>query len=196
MPMVTILHGLGLLADKSSDLEESLGLLEEVRSRWAPNVPVADNPAKLLARKLYRKLIVIYGSQGYKGTAAYRWKCQLNENSKIHAFCHVFPEVSHSEILAWRLALLQADNLAAVLIRDPDEDTRIKTRIEFTKTVLLGKADIHEVWTEGRSRLAKLMTVSYLGDFVSVYLAFLNSIDPNDTAAIHLLKAKLAELDR
>ena len=33
--------------------------------------------------------------------AAMRWKTQMNENAKMHAFSHAFPELGHNEIVGW-----------------------------------------------------------------------------------------------
>ena len=33
--------------------------------------------------------------------AAYRWKCDVNENAKAPAFWHAYPELDHNEICAW-----------------------------------------------------------------------------------------------
>ena len=43
---------------------------------------------------------LIYGS-GPMAAVAYRWKTQLNENAKMHAFSHAFPELDHNEIVGW-----------------------------------------------------------------------------------------------
>ena len=43
---------------------------------------------------------LIYGA-GPIGAVAYRWKTQLNENAKMHAFSHALPELGHNEIVGW-----------------------------------------------------------------------------------------------
>jgi glucose/mannose-6-phosphate isomerase len=50
----------------------------------------------------------------------------------------------------------------------------------------------HEVWTEGESRLARIFSVICLADFVSLYLAYLNEVDPTPVEAIEALKLKLS----
>ena len=44
---------------------------------------------------------LIYGA-GPMGAVAYRWKTQLNENAKMHAFSHALPELAHNEIVGWQ----------------------------------------------------------------------------------------------
>jgi glucose/mannose-6-phosphate isomerase len=54
---------------------------------------------------------------------------------------------------------------------------------------------VHEVWSEGSSVLARLMSLVYLGDFVSLYLAYLNGVDPTPVQVIEDLKRQLSASD-
>src|SRR5690606_41172177 len=60
-------------------------------------VPAEGNLAKQLALRLHGKLPLIYGTGGWRGAVAYRWKCQINENAKAPAWCNTFPELNHNE---------------------------------------------------------------------------------------------------
>jgi len=42
--------------------------------------------------------------------------------------------------------------------------------------------------------LEQLMDITYLGDFVSIYLAFLNEVDPQNIDYIDRLKSELAKI--
>ncbi|HZT42791.1 MAG TPA: bifunctional phosphoglucose/phosphomannose isomerase [Chthonomonadaceae bacterium] len=197
-PLIACLARYGLLdRDLSDEIAETLAHLERMAVTLGPDVPAAQNPAKRLAVALYEKLPVIYGSQGYRGTVAYRWKSQINENAKEAAFANVLPEQNHNEILAWTLAQRQAKNWSVVFLRDPQEaavSPRIARRVEVTKELIATEADVHEVWAEGRSLLARMFHLIYFGDFVSVYLAYLNGICPTRIDGIDHLKAELAKL--
>ena len=52
---------------------------------------------------------------GLAAAAAYRWKCQLNENAKVPAFAAELPEAGHNEIVGWE----DAATFAALLGRVP-----------------------------------------------------------------------------
>jgi glucose/mannose-6-phosphate isomerase len=124
-----------------------------------------------------------------------RWKGQINENAKQHAFAYTFPELNHNEILGWVKASEQARNWSVVVLRDPDESIKIRTRIEVTRRLVGDRADWHEITAEGASQLERLMHLTYFGDFVSLYLAFLNAVDPENIDYINILKAELAKVD-
>jgi glucose/mannose-6-phosphate isomerase len=54
--------------------------------------------------------------------------------------------------------------------------------------------DILEVRAEGEGRLAQLLDLMYVGDWVSCYLALDNDVDPGPIDAIFQLKDRLAQL--
>jgi glucose/mannose-6-phosphate isomerase len=49
-----------------------------------------------------------------------------------------------------------------------------------------------EVQGQGSGRLAQMMTLVLLGDYVSYYLALLNRVDPTPVGPIDFLKSELA----
>jgi glucose/mannose-6-phosphate isomerase len=127
---------------------------------------------------------------------AFRWKTQLNENTKIHAYSNGYPEMNHNEILGWVLAKQQVANLAVVLLRDQMERPKIVARVETTKRLFARAAEVHEVFAEGQSLLARMLHAIYLGDWVSCYLALLYGVNPTDISYINLLKAVLEKIDK
>jgi glucose/mannose-6-phosphate isomerase len=193
--ILTILQRLNLIPDKTEDIQETIDVVRSVREEIGPPIATADNTAKSLAKKLNGKSVVLYGSQGLTDVAALRWKQQLNENSKMTARYEVFPELNHNEIVSWDAPQLEADKVEVVFLRDGQEHQQIKRRIEATEDFLgTRKVSTTEVWSQGKSFLARLISLSYFSDFVSVYLALLNDIDPTPVKAIAYFKQKLAEL--
>ena len=59
--------------------------------------------AKSIARALHGTVPVIAGAE-LAAAAAYRWKCQFNENAALPAFASVLPEADHNEIVGWDAA--------------------------------------------------------------------------------------------
>jgi len=196
IPMLMAAHKVGVIRrDPTGDLQNAIALLEKAREQWNADVPFEKNPAKQLAAKLYGKLPIVYGSQAYSTVVAFRWKTQLNENTKIHAYSNGYPEMNHNEILGWVLAKQQVPNLAVVLLRDQMERPKIVARVETTRRLFARAADVHEVFAEGHSLLARMLHAIYLGDWVSCYLALLYGVNPTDISYINLLKAVLEKID-
>ncbi len=185
------LQRLDAITDKTKDIQETVQVVRKMPLEIGPSVAMAQNPAKSLASMLYGKFAVLFGSHAYTDVVASRWKQQLNENSKFLARCDTFPELNHNEIVGWESPELTQNEV--VFLRDDKEPPRIKRRIEVTKEFLKSRqASVTEVWSQGDSVLARLLSLSYLGDFVSLYLAILNEVDPTPTEAIVYLKQKMA----
>ncbi|MFW9875328.1 MAG: bifunctional phosphoglucose/phosphomannose isomerase [Candidatus Thorarchaeota archaeon] len=191
LPMLLILDRLNY-ARTDFELTELIDSITELRNSIEPSIPTKQNPAKSLALKLNDKIPVIY-AHSYLNVIAYRWKTQLNENSKMIAYSGTFPEMNHNEIVGWDGA---SDNISkefiVILIRSSDEHIQVSKRIELTKRILLDKASgVLEVDAFGESRLTKMLTTIYLGDYTSVYLALLREIDPTPVKVIEDLKKQL-----
>lgn len=194
LPLLVILARLGFIAGKDREIEEAIGLLQTQSKMYAPNNVLEKNMAKELASRLYGRLPIVYGYSGLSDVAAFRWKCQFNENSKIPSFWHVFPELNHNETVSWEFLEDISKNFNLILLRDENEPPKIKRRIDITKELIEQKfGGIETIWAEGTSKLAKLLSLIYLGDFVSVYLAFLYGTDPSPVERIGVLKKRLSE---
>ena len=58
--------------------------------------------AEILSAKLLKKIIVLYAEDKYESTAL-RLKQQINENSKLHCWYNVLPEMNHNEIVGCKI---------------------------------------------------------------------------------------------
>ena len=179
----------GLLIDEQ--ILESITLLEKLKCDYHFDNPSKSNLAKQIAESDKNKTPIYFGSDRLSAAAAYRWKTQLNENSKATAIINSFPELNHNEIAS--LGALKKNNpYSLTILRDKDENERIKIRIKATKEILEGRiAPIREVTSCGESPLARVLSLTYLGDYMSIYLAIVNGVDPTEIEPITMLKNEL-----
>ena len=143
--------------------------------------------AKDIASQLKGTIPCIYSSD-LMNPVAYRWRCQIEENAKQLAFNHQIPEMNHNEIVGWTLPNNQ---MSVILIRDNNENAQIKNRFEATKNVAWDNVKIVECIAEGKTPLAKIISMIILGDLVSIELAKLNGVDPTPVDVIENLKKEL-----
>jgi len=193
--LLGLAHRLGIVSVEPRDLDETLGLLEDLTARLGKDVPQERNPAKQLAGRLWGRLIVVYGA-GILAKVALRWKAQVNENSKSHAFAEALPELNHNAVVGYKLPTWAGEKTSVVMLRSPSSRPRMLKRYEVTAELLADAGiacDVVDV--EGKIPLAQAMSSVRLGDFVSYYLALLNGVDPSPVAAIDYLKRRLAETD-
>ena len=83
---------------------------------------------------------------------------------------------------------------SVVFLRTADDVQEMKLRAELTRDLIVDKAKrIVEVFPEGSSLLAKMLSVMYVVDVASIYLAVLNGVDPMAMLSITKLKAQLSD---
>ena len=155
----------------------------------------AANPAREIARHIGRTIPLIYGGGAIGAAAAYRWKCDVNENAKAPAFWNAYPELDHNEICAWgQHGDVTRQLLTLIELRHGFEHARLRLRFDATREII--EECVHQVLSveaEGEGRLAQLLDLMYVGDWVSCYLALQNDVDPGPIDAIFELKARMAE---
>jgi glucose/mannose-6-phosphate isomerase len=118
---------------------------------------------------------------------ARRWKTQINENADAQAFFSELPEADHNEICAW-----SGDGFAAVMLEDCDQHPRERRRFELTaETIAAAGVEAIRVETQGKTRVARLLWATMLGDLVSLELASARNVDPLPVEPINRLKAAL-----
>ncbi len=192
--LLTALESAGLIRSYEEDFQESMGLLVDLARQYGQMNPASKNPAKQLASFLHGKLPLLYAGQDHFESVALRWRGQLNENSKQVALMNMVSEMNHNEILGFTHKDPLLNKIGVIFLRHPQGDhPQIQKRFEILKGVLGSKvAGVREVKSQGRSLLAQMLSVIYLGDFVSLYLAYLKGLDPTEMGLIEELKKKLS----
>jgi glucose/mannose-6-phosphate isomerase len=135
---------------------------------------------------------VVHGESNFIDVVALRWKQLFNENSKVHSYCDSFPELLYNEIEAWHQnARASHQHKITIILRDTihESDTHLEEKIVAAKALIQSSGTlVFELWTRGKSELARLLSLSYMGDFVSVYLATSMGTEPSVIPNIEQLK--------
>jgi len=190
-PLPVILERIGLISSIKEELEESIQVLRRLAEELAPEVPLRDNLAKSSAQTIAGTTPVVFGPY-YYSSVAYRLKTQFNENSKTLSFWGVFPEMNHNEVMGWERTGPLHKLISIILLRDRDEAPYIKERIEITKRLVFEKAsNVIELYSSGQSKIARMLSLVFLGDLISVYLALVRGIDPTPVRTIEQMKKEL-----
>lgn len=191
--LLTVAERMLLIPPDTERWVETQALLQEQSEQY--NDPAAGgNKAFQLAQALEDKLPCVYSSDGLLEGVNLRWRNQIQENSKTFAVGNVFPEMNHNEIMGWERHSAILSQLGVVVLRDKEDHPRVQRRIDVTRNLLAERAGFWtEVRSHGTSKLARLMSVLYFGDWVSLYLALLLEVDPTPIPLINKLKDALAE---
>jgi len=191
---VTILAAAGLMQmdEIHAQLEEAAKFLEEAVKQWAPEVPTDKNPAKQLAQELVGKSVVVYAGPKM-WPAAYKWKISCNENAKQIAWTNQIPEFNHNEFIGW--SKQPTDKPYAVIdLRSNLEHPRVQKRFEVTARLLSGmRPEPHVVEIQGDTPAKQILWAITYGDFVTLYLALLNGLNPAPVDLVERFKKALDE---
>ncbi len=193
-PQVLILRMLGFIGIEDSELTEVTGTLENLREEIDINIPKNKNLAKKIAEEVYKTIPLIYTTSDYLEAVGIRWKTQINENSKWPAYSLFFPELDHNEIMGWEGYDTSMAKFSLILLKDNGESERMTKRINITCSLIKNKlAKIIDVHSRGEGLLSRMLSLLYIGDYVSFYLAMLNGVEPIEVRSITTLKRKMNE---
>ena len=135
---------------------------------------------------------VIAGAE-LAAAAAYRWKCQFNENAGLPAFGSALPEADHNEVVGWEAAR-DLGRFSYIAARGSGGAPRNALRAELTAEIAAAGADpVLRVRARGETPVERLVSLVLLGDLVAIYAAVLRGADPVEIPAIDDLKAAMAE---
>ncbi|UCH83288.1 MAG: bifunctional phosphoglucose/phosphomannose isomerase [Candidatus Latescibacterota bacterium] len=189
-PLVQTLTALGVASVEDSEFEHAqlaLARLCEVYSSPGPENTAAD-----MAYRLLGKLPFIYSCGGLFEAVARRWSCQLNENGKTLSHFATFTELNHNEIVGWKALEPIRNTSVIVSLEDEHDHAMAKKQAEIALSVIEPLcAGVIRVASVPGPRMTRILSAMILGDFASVYLAYLNGVDPTPVKNIDLLKDRL-----
>jgi glucose/mannose-6-phosphate isomerase len=169
-----------------------LSIIELLKSR-GEEYSQESNYALDTAESISGYIPVIYAVADYTSAVGTRLKGQFNENSKLHAFVNLFPEMNHNEIIGWETVNERQLKCKAVFIIDEAYNSRVKKRFEIVSELI--KQSGTEIITLKSTQTGfklRLMDLIFLGDFISYYLAIIRGYDPSAIKNINYLKERLA----
>lgn len=187
--LLKIFQTLGFIADHTSFVDNMVWLWEA----RADDFVQEGNWAFTSAESLTGYIPVIYSAADYTDVIGNRFKSQLNENSKVHAFMNVFPELNHNEIVGWETFRDENFRAKVVMIIDPSYHTQLMKRFNITADIISeAGAEVIRLESKLDTRKERLLDLVYLCDWISYFLALLRGKDPSEIDNIHLLKKRLA----
>lgn len=190
--LMKLLVHFGIVEQKWYDQISEYGdWLREESASWVAQVTTDKNIAKQLALFTVGKTPVFYAGH-LMAPIAYKWKISWNENAKNVAFWNEYPEFNHNEFMGWASHPVEKPYAVIDLISDHEHE-RILKRFELSDKLLSGRRPkAHIVRLQGETALAQMLWGCILADFVSIYVAVLNGVDPTPVDLIEKFKKELA----
>src|SRR5680860_1099559 len=177
--------------EKLDEIASKSDWLQNESAKWASDVSTDKNYAKQLALQAVGKTAVFYGGT-LTAPIAYKWKISWNENAKNVAFWNELPEFNHNEFIGWTGHPVEKP-FAIFDIVSNLEHPQILRRFEISDRLLSGQRPKSTVINlAGESIIEQLLWWSILADFVSIYLAILNNVNPTPVPLVERLKQEIA----
>jgi len=178
-------------SSKLDEIKATVDWLKSESANWVKEVKTDNNYAKQLALQVVGKTPVFYGG-ALTAPVAYKWKISWNENAKNLAFWNEYPEFNHNEFLGWTSHPIEKPFVVFDLVSNL-EHSQILKRFEVSDRLLSGmRPKSITINLAGDSLIEQMLWGSILADFVSVYVAILNNVDPTPVYMIEKLKHELA----
>ncbi len=171
-----------LKIDVDFEIKSTIDILKKIKDKEFEEV-------KVLVDKIKGNIPVIYGSYLFSDSIAERFRRQLNENGKTISHSNIIPPMHHDEIVGFMDKEL-SKKIHIILIRDLNEDEKIKKRFEITKSVLNDfQFSFSEIYPEkSDSKIARMFSIIFKLDLVSINFAKVRDFDPRDVNIIDKLK--------
>lgn len=164
-----------------TQLENATKFLESVEAD-------AKSEGEQLAKNLHNKSIMVYADSMLEGVVV-RFRQQLNENSKLLANHHVYPEMNHNELVGWA----GGNNEAVVTFSTPFDHERSTLRMKICEPIIKGKTNnYYPVSAKGSNLIESSLYLILLGDWCTVFLAELSQVDATEVNVIDGLKSALS----
>jgi glucose/mannose-6-phosphate isomerase len=134
---------------------------------------------------------IIYGGNDFEGIVV-RWRQQINENAKELVWHHVFPEMTHNELVGWAGG---SNNEAPIFLKSSLNHPRTARRWEIAKPILAERTStILETEAKGDSKLEQDFYLIHLNDWISYFMAEIKQIDAVEVEVISHLKSEMAKM--
>lgn len=174
-----------ILPIRDDEIQESLAEIKKLGELINSKNLNEKNPAVILADWI-NGIPIIYYPVGFQA-AAIRFKNSLQENAKTHAVTEDVIESCHNGIVSWE----SPSNFQPILLQGEKDYIKTKERWKILKEYF--KENGIDYWENHSIKgniLSKIITLIYLYDYCSIYLAIKNGIDPSPVKSIDFIKSK------
>lgn len=186
--LLKVFEKLNFILSQEKIINRIISLWKEKAAEYSDE----ENIALTIAQQLIGFVPIIYSASDYTNAVGYRFKSQLNENSKLHAFHHEFPEMNHNEIIGWESHQQKQLHTKAIYLLDETYHSQIKKRFQIVSE-FIKKSDVEIISLESKENdfKVRIMDLIFLVDWISFYLGVIRGFDPSEIEYINLLKDRL-----
>ena len=169
-----------------SEIDDSLSQLKNI-SKKINTTNLSNTNTSLQLAYWIKQIPLIYYPAGLHSSAI-RFKNSLQENSKSHVIIENVIETCHNGIVSWE----KQSNVQPILLQGMDDNIKTIERWKILKDFFEKKQiDYFNIFSVDGGILSKIICLIYQFDFVSIYNAVINDINPTPVNSIDFIKSKL-----
>ena len=144
-----------------------------------------------VAKSFIGKTPIIYSGNDFEGIAV-RWRQQINENAKELCWHHVYPEMTHNELVGWANG---SDQFVPLFLYSETNHPRTMRRWEISKEIIAKHTPtVLECKAKGSTTVEEFFYLIHFGDWVSYLMAEIKEIDSVEVDVILHLKGEMAKM--
>jgi len=175
-----------ILPIDKNDILETIAELNKLRNNISSQ-NLSDSNSALNLANFISGIPLIYYPYGLQSSAT-RFKSSIQENAKSHAIIEDIVEASHNGIVAWE----KPSNIQPILLRGYDDYIKTKDRFEIIKEFFdKNNIEYNEIISVPGNILTKIVTLTYLLDYTSLYKSIISGIDPSPVSSINFIKDRI-----
>jgi glucose/mannose-6-phosphate isomerase len=175
-----------ILQIEQNEILESISSLKITKKQVFSGNLSEDNDSLSLA-KFTKDLVSIYHPAGLRA-AAIRYKNCLQENAKMHAMTEDVIESCHNGIVSWE----RDSEVKPVLVQGKNDRKDTTERWKILEEYFMMKDIKYKVVNSNNENiLSKIVNLSYMLDYSTIYTAIINNTDPSPVRSIDFVKSKL-----
>lgn len=184
--LLKLMQELGFV-DEDSNVKKIIDLWQKRGEEYSSD----KNLAVQIAGEIIGFIPVIYSGE-FLSSTGYRLKCQLNENSKLHAFHHSLPEMNHNEIIGWESYKEKQFQTKVIYLIDKEYHPQNLKRFNTLKEMLAEqKIEVLTLSSNEENKKVRIMDLIFLSDWISFYASVLRGFDPSEIDFIYRMKQRL-----
>jgi len=189
--VLELLVKLGKISADQIDLSGSIQAMEQAVADNCEDIASDQNLAKQIASVLANSIPIVFGAE-HLSAVARRLKGEFNENSKIPAYYEEIPELNHNAQQGLECVDSLKKSLQIIILQSPLYHPRNQLRAQIIQqTFSRQNFSIQTIDVPGNNLTSSICQGVVIGDYISVYLAFLLGKDPVPFTAIEELKGML-----
>lgn len=186
---MSLLAKAGVIKIKNEEIKNLIAKLEINDRKLRPSAP--NNPAKIIAQKLWQKQIIVVGAEFLSGNV-HALRNQISENSKNFASYLTLPELNHYALEGLANPNSNKNNLIFLFFDSRLYHPRIQKRSQLTQQVIKkNKIQTIKYELKSHAKLEQSFEMLQLGVWITYYLGMLNQADPAKIPWVDWFKKQL-----